>query len=68
MYLRELIKSLDWSDPEMCVNERKYEALDVLDEVPKDSEAFWIFAIIDLRERAYFVSWKEFVFVSHEDF
>ena len=68
MYLRELIKSLDWSDPEMCVNERKYEALDVLDEVPKDSEAFRIFTIIDLRERANFVSWKEFVFVSHEDF
>jgi len=45
---------LDGLDFEVETNERKYQTFQILNKVVECSEAFWVFALVDINERSNF--------------
>ena len=59
---------MNGSDAKVRVNKRKGEALNILDQVPKNSEAFWVLARLNLAEATNLTRAEQLVLVANKHF
>lgn len=61
-------RCLNWFDFEMKTDEREHQALQVLNEIVEEAQAFGIFRLVDIQEGADFRRGEGNVLISDQDF